>query len=92
MTNNPIYLLFIRIGGSFSDAAALTIGRLSPKLQRDVYTSFFADTGVEFALGRITISGSDFSTRSYSYDDVVEDIGLDSFSLVDEDISYKASI
>ncbi|OXA45838.1 Glucosylceramidase [Folsomia candida] len=79
------------IGGSFSDAAALTIGRLSPKLQRDVYTSFFADTGVEFALGRITISGSDFSTRSYSYDDVVEDIGLDSFSLVDEDISYKAT-
>ncbi|XP_035716233.1 lysosomal acid glucosylceramidase [Folsomia candida] len=77
------------IGGSFSDAAALNPGRLSPKMLRDAYTSFYGATGAEFALGRITISGSDFSTRPYSYDDVAEDIGLDSFNLVDEDISFK---
>ena len=42
-------------------------------------------------MGRVPIASCDFSTRNYSYDDVVGDFSLSNFSLAMEDYEYKVS-
>lgn len=48
-------------------------------------------TGIEYTLGRVPIGSTDFSTRTYSYDDIPEDLNLHWFSLSREDKMYKVS-
>jgi len=79
----------IGFGGAYSDAAAVAIGNLSPNLQDKLMRSYYSTNGIEYSTGRVVISGSDFSNRPYTYDDVVDDYDLVSFSLVDEDLTYK---
>lgn len=40
-------------------------------------------------MGRIPIGGTDFSSRGYTLDDVVDDFTLKSFALQMEDYRYK---
>lgn len=52
----------------------------------------FASLGIEYSLGRIPMASCDFSTHSYSYDDVKNDFELTYFSLAMEDTKYKVNI
>ena len=79
----------IGFGGAFSDAAVLSIGSLSEKLQRDLLGSYYNASGIEYSVGRVVISGCDFSNRAYSYDDTPYDWDLVNFSFVEEDTRYK---
>lgn len=45
--------------------------------------------GSRYTLGRVPIGCTDFSTRIYTYDDVLGDTLLKNFSLVPEDYNYK---
>jgi len=77
-------------GGSFSDSSSIVIGELPLVLQRQIYEAYFGATGIEYVFGRVTISGSDFSSRAYSYDDNRPgDFDLEYWSLQPEDTSYK---
>jgi glucosylceramidase len=40
-------------------------------------------------MARTPIGGSDFSTRVYTYDDVIDDKNLTHFALQKEDLEYK---
>lgn len=58
-------------------------------LQGRLIKDYYGPDGIEYRLGRVTIAGSDFSTRAYSYDDHNHDESLSTFALQNEDYNYK---
>ncbi|CAG2110461.1 unnamed protein product, partial [Medioppia subpectinata] len=85
-----LYQRILGFGGAFTDSAGLNIKSLPETLQNRIIGDYFADTGVEYTLGRIPIGGSDFSTRAYSYDDnSTDDFQFKRWALADEDFKYK---
>ncbi|XP_046683591.1 putative glucosylceramidase 4 [Homalodisca vitripennis] len=76
-------------GGSFTDSSGIVISNMSTEVQDKIMESYFGATGVEYNFGRVPIGGSDFSVRSYTYDDTPFDGDLTHFSLAEEDYKYK---
>lgn len=89
INKNRKFQEIIGFGTSFTDAGVLGLGRLTPSLRTKVLRSYYSTEGIEYNIGRVPISGSDFSNRPYTYDDVPNDWSLNGWNLVDEDISYK---
>lgn len=86
------YQEFLGFGGAFTDAAGLNIQSLSKDLKQTLLESYFGENGSQYNLGRVVISGADFSTRPYSYDDVPpgsNDFNLTHWKLKFEDYHYK---
>ncbi|XP_046737574.1 lysosomal acid glucosylceramidase-like [Diprion similis] len=84
----PIY----GFGGSFSDSACINIMNLSPGAQENLMRTYFSKEGSNYNFGRVPIGGTDFSTRSYTYDDYEGDVLLENFSLAPEDLLYKIPV
>lgn len=79
----------VGFGGAFTDAAAETFAKLPPDKRREILTAYFSpDTGLGYTLGRTNINSCDFSSDTYSYDDVAGDTALDHFSLA-HDLKFK---
>lgn len=79
-------------GGAFTDAAGYHFSQLSPVLLDKILNSLFGSSGLEYNVGRVTIAGSDFSSRPYTYDDKLNnepDLELKNWSLTKEDLEYK---
>jgi glucosylceramidase len=77
------------IGGALTDSSAETYARLPPASQKEVLTAFFDDEkGIGYSLCRTSIHSCDFSSGSYTYDDVAGDKELKSFS-IDHDRTYR---
>ncbi|KAJ6220710.1 hypothetical protein RDWZM_006522 [Blomia tropicalis] len=87
--HNTKYHKIIGFGGAFSDSTGNQISRLSHELQERLIKDYFGPDGIEYRLGRVTIGGSDFSTRMYSLDDHPNDESLSTFALQNEDYKYK---
>lgn len=69
-------------GGSFTDASAETFYRLPRKRQKEVLTKYFdAEKGIGYTLVKTHINSCDFSSESYSYDEVEGDFHLKHFSI-----------
>ena len=79
------------IGAAFTDSATMNIGSLPKDMTERVINDYFSPSGIEFSMARITIAGSDFSDRIYTYDDVKDDFELKNFSLTKEDLDYKVN-
>lgn len=76
-------------GGAFTDAAAETYAKLPPAKRREVVTAYFSPTrGLGYTLGRTSINSCDFSSDTYSYDDVPGDTALSHFSIA-HDLKYR---
>ena len=79
----------VGFGGAFTDAAAETFYKLPPAKQSEVLTAYFSpDKGLGYTLGRTNINSCDFSSDTYSYDDVAGDTALSHFSIA-HDLKYK---
>jgi glucosylceramidase len=52
-------------------------------------SQYFGVEGIGYTIIRVPIAGTDFSTRSYTYDDVAGDTSLSHFNLTEEDLVYK---
>lgn len=79
-------------GGAFTDSASLLINSLSSPVRQHLINDYFSSTGIDYNMGRVPISGTDMSTRAYSYDDLPkgqEDLELSKFSLQPEDLNEK---
>ncbi|CAN7983768.1 unnamed protein product [Ixodes hexagonus] len=76
-------------GGSFTDSAGINIMSLREPLRDKLLESYFSEEGLDYNMGRVPIASSDFSTRVYSYNDVVNDFQLLNFKLASEDIRFK---
>ncbi|XP_015783278.1 putative glucosylceramidase 4 [Tetranychus urticae] len=80
----------IGFGGAFTDAAGININKLTSDALKDrLIADYFGKDGAEYSVCRVPIGGSDFSDRSYSYDDVVDDFELKHFALAADDHNYK---
>lgn len=71
-------------GGSFTEASASLINRLSPANQNKVIQAYFGKDGAAYSLTRTHINSCDFSLRNYAYAKVEGDKNLEHFS-VEED-------
>jgi len=77
------------IGGALTDASAETFAKLPAQRQQEVLTAYFDPTkGIGYSLCRTNIHSCDFSSGSYSYDDVAGDSKLKHFSIA-HDKTYR---
>jgi len=80
-------------GAAFTDAAVINLYKLdSAELQSSLLEEYYGSSGAKYTLGRIPIGGSDFSTKSYSDDNVTGDTSLQFFNLSQFDINRIAVI
>jgi glucosylceramidase len=79
----------VGVGGALTDASAETYAKLPADKQREVLTALFDRArGAGFSLGRTHIHSCDFSSESYTYDDVAGDTTLAHFSIA-HDLKYR---
>lgn len=71
-------------GGSFTEASASLLNRLSPKNRALILNAYFGSEGARYSLTRTHINSCDFSLSNYSYAPVEGDTNLEHFS-IDED-------
>ncbi|XP_076231371.1 lysosomal acid glucosylceramidase-like, partial [Calliopsis andreniformis] len=84
------YQTILGFGGAFADSVGINLKKLSPATQDQLIRTYFDQkSGSKYSISRIPIAGTDFSTRIYTYDDVVGDNTLDHFALAKEDYEYK---
>ncbi|XP_015791068.1 glucosylceramidase [Tetranychus urticae] len=78
-------------GGAFTDAAGLNLLTLPMDLRDQIMKDYVSTHGIDYAIGRVPIAGTDFSSRVYTYDDNndEEDLELKNFALQPEDTNLK---
>ena len=69
-------------GGAFTEAAAVTLQKLSQEKQAEVMKAYFdSNTGLGYSMGRTHINSCDFALGNYAYDEVDGDFELKHFSI-----------
>lgn len=68
-------------GGSFTEASASLLNRLSKPNRDKVLQAYFGETGARYSLTRTHINSCDFSLGNYAYAMKPGDKNLDSFSI-----------
>ncbi|MCH8567927.1 MAG: glycosyl hydrolase family 30 [Balneolales bacterium] len=67
-------------GGSFTDASASVLNRLSTQKREEVLKAYFGKNGHKYSLTRTHINSCDFSLENYSFADTPDDFELQHFS------------
>ncbi|KAJ3748371.1 glycoside hydrolase family 30 protein [Lentinula detonsa] len=79
-----VYQQMVGFGGSITDSAALAMFNLK-NANADMYNKFlknaFTSTGAALSYLRVPIGASDFSSSSYSLDDISGDTSFNSFNI-----------
>lgn len=76
-------------GGAFTDASAETFYKLPEEKQEELIKAYFSvDKGIGYTLMRTQINSCDFSSSTYSYDEIVGDKELNYFS-IDPDREFR---
>ncbi len=69
-------------GGAFTEAAAVTLGKMPTQLRREILEAYFSpDTGNAYSLCRTHINSCDFALGNYAYTEVDGDVDLEYFSI-----------
>lgn len=77
-------------GGALTDTTINNILSLTTNGTRRLLNDYFDKDGLMFNMVRITIGGSDFSSRFYTNDDsLTDDFKMKNFKLKEEDLLYK---
>lgn len=71
-------------GGSFTEASASLLNRLSPEKRKKILEAYFGSDGARYSLTRTHMNSCDFALSNYSYAPVAGDMELQHFS-IDED-------
>lgn len=79
----------IGFGAGFTDSAGINIKSLDSGAQQKLLESFYGEKGIEFTLMRVPIGASEFSTKTYTIDDTVDDHDLINCFLPYEDTTLK---
>jgi len=83
------YQTIVGFGGALTDSAAETFYKMPADKQAEFMKAYYSvDQGIGYTLGRTNINSCDFSSESYSYDDVAGDVKLTQFSIA-HDLKYK---
>jgi len=78
------YQTITGFGGSFTEASASLLNRLSQANRDKIIEAYFGDSGAKYSLTRTHMNSCDFSLSNYSYAPVAGDMELNNFS-IDED-------
>ena len=74
-------------GGAFTEASALNYMTLEKSGREAVMELLFGKNGLGYSLGRVPMNSCDFSPKSYSFDDHVDDFELKNFDVqVEHDV------
>ncbi len=71
-------------GGSFTEASASLLNRLSQENRDRILEAYFGETGAKYSLTRTHMNSCDFSLSNYSYAPVEGDKELKSFSIEED--------
>lgn len=71
-------------GGSFTEASAYLLNKLSKKNRDSIIEAYFGESGAKYSLTRTHMNSSDFSLSNYSYAPVEDDKELNSFSIQED--------
>lgn len=71
-------------GGSFTEASAHLLNKLSAKNRKKVLEAYFSESGANYSLTRTHIASCDFSLQNYTYAKVDHDSTLAHFSIEDD--------
>lgn len=71
-------------GGSFTEASASLLNRLSKPNREKILNAYFGESGANYSLTRTHMNSCDFSLSNYSYAPLEDDKELTSFT-IDED-------
>jgi glucosylceramidase len=71
-------------GGSFTEASAYLLNKLSKENRAKVLKAYFSETGANYSLTRTTIASCDFSLKNYTYAKVDNDLALEHFTIEDD--------
>jgi len=71
-------------GGSFTEASASLLNRLSKENRTKILGAYFGETGARYSLTRTHINSCDFSLGNYSYAPVELDSNLTHFSIKED--------
>jgi glucosylceramidase len=74
----------IGFGGSFTEASAYVLNRLSSENKRKVMEAYFSENGANYSFTRTHIASCDFSLKNYTYAKVANDLSLTHFSIEDD--------
>ncbi len=72
------------IGGSFTEASAYLLNKLSKENRKKIIDAYFGPDGAKYSLTRTHINSCDFSVSNYSYAPVEEDMELAHFSIEED--------
>lgn len=72
-------------GACFNELGWLSLSKLNPMVREEIMEElFFPGVGANFTLCRMPIGANDFSRDWYSYDEVEGDLGLDHFTIAND--------
>ena len=71
-------------GGSFTEASAYLLNKLSKENRKKVLEAYFSENGANYSLTRTTIASCDFSLNNYTYAKVENDVSLEHFTIEDD--------
>ncbi|RMX67539.1 hypothetical protein KXD40_003377 [Peronospora effusa] len=71
-------------GGAFTDAAAINLYKLAPKLQDLALDQYFSKAGLQYNMARVPIGSTDFSTRNYTYNQKADDFAMTNYTIASD--------
>jgi glucosylceramidase len=71
-------------GGSFTEASASLLNRLSQKNRDTIIQAYFSEQGANYSLTRTHMNSCDFSLNQYSYAPVADDMELKYFTIEED--------
>jgi len=71
-------------GGSFTEASASLLNRLSAANRKKILEAYFGENGANYSLTRTHIASCDFSLSNYTYAKVENDKLLENFTIEDD--------
>ncbi len=71
-------------GGSFTEASASLLNRLSKEKRKKILDAYFSENGANYSLTRTHIASCDFSLSNYTYAKVPNDRSLKHFTIEDD--------
>ncbi|MBK9254112.1 MAG: glycoside hydrolase family 30 protein [Saprospiraceae bacterium] len=78
------YQTITGFGGSFTEASAYLLNKISKENRNKIIEAYFGDSGAKYSLTRTHMNSCDFSLTNYSYAPVKDDMVLDSFSVKED--------
>ena len=71
-------------GGSFTEASAHLLNKLSKPNRKKILDAYFGENGANYSLTRTHIASCDFSLSNYTYAKVENDLQMEHFSIEDD--------